>query len=59
MGSRLNIMNETHMQRVIEYSMGTRLIVFDTLSRFHQLDENSNGDMARLTLKVSHFDFVV
>jgi hypothetical protein len=54
MGSRLNIMNETHMQRVIEYSMGTRLIVFDTLSRFHQLDENSNGDMAGLISTLEH-----
>jgi regulatory protein RepA len=48
MGSRLNIMNEAHIKRIIEYSIGTRLIVFDTLSRFHQLNENSNGDMTGL-----------
>jgi regulatory protein RepA len=54
MGSRLNIMNEMHMQRIIEYSIGTRLIVFDTLSRFHQLDENSNGDMAGLISILEH-----
>ncbi|WP_444978973.1 AAA family ATPase [Aeromonas caviae] len=32
----------------MEYSAGARLIVLDTLSRIHSLDENSNGDMARL-----------
>ena len=27
---------------------GARLLVLDTISRMHNLDENSNGDMARL-----------
>ena len=48
MGKRLNIMDDAHLRRVIEYSAGARLIVLDTLSRIHALDENSNGDMARL-----------
>ena len=48
MGKRLNVMDEAHLRRVIEYSAGARLIVLDTLSRIHALDENSNGDMARL-----------
>lgn len=48
MGKRLNIMDEAHLRRVIEYSTGARLIVLDTLSRIHDLDENSNGAMARL-----------
>jgi regulatory protein RepA len=48
MGKRLNIMDETHLRRVIEYSAGARLIVLDTLSRIHALDENSNGNMAHL-----------
>lgn len=48
MGKRLNIMDEAHLHRVIEYSTGARLIVLDTLSRIHDLDENSNGAMARL-----------
>ena len=48
MGKRLNVMDEAHLLRVIEYSAGARLIVLDTLSRIHALDENSNGDMAHL-----------
>ena len=47
-GKRLNIMNESHLRRLVEYCDGARLIVIDTLSRIHNLDENSNGDMARL-----------
>jgi RecA-family ATPase len=48
MGKRLNVMDNRHLSRVIEYCSGARLIVLDTLSRMHNLDENSNGDMARL-----------
>jgi RecA-family ATPase len=48
MGKRLNVMDEAHLRRVIEYSAGARLIVLDTLSRIHALDENSNGNMAHL-----------
>ncbi|WP_373873394.1 AAA family ATPase, partial [Aeromonas caviae] len=33
---------------------GARLIVLDTLSRIHSLDENSNGDMARLVATLEH-----
>lgn len=48
MGKRLNVMDDRHLARVVEYCANTRLIVLDTLSRIHQLDENSNGDMAQL-----------
>lgn len=48
MGKRLNIMDDRHLARVVEYCADSRLIVLDTLSRIHQLDENSNGDMAQL-----------
>ena len=54
MGKRLNVMDEEHLRRVIEYSAGARLIVLDTLSRIHSLDENSNGDMARLVATLEH-----
>jgi len=54
MGKRLNVMDEAHLRRVIEYSAGARLIVLDTLSRIHNLDENSNGDMARLVTTLEH-----
>lgn len=48
MGAMINIMDQRHRSRVTEFCAGTRLIVLDTLSRIHSLDENSNGDMARL-----------
>ena len=54
MGKRLNVMDEAHLRRVIEYSADARLIVLDTLSRIHQLDENSNGDMAHLVATLEH-----
>ena len=54
MGTRLNIMDDRHLARVIEYCAGARLIVFDTLSRIHQLDENSNGDMSNLISTLEH-----
>lgn len=54
MGKRLNIMDETHLQRVIDYGQGARLIVLDTLSRIHSLDENSNSDMAKLVATLEH-----
>ncbi len=48
LGKRLNIADEKHLARIIDYCHGTRLAVFDTLSRIHTLDENSNGDMAQV-----------
>jgi len=48
LGKRVNLMDEGPLRRVIETCRGNRLIVLDTLSRLHQLDENSNGDMAAL-----------
>jgi RecA-family ATPase len=54
MGKRLNVMDETHLRRVIEYSAGARLVVLDTLSRIHGQDENSNSDMSRLVSTLEH-----
>lgn len=54
MGAMLNIMNARHRQRVIEFCAGARLIVIDTLSRIHKLDENSNGDMVHLVSTLEH-----
>jgi hypothetical protein len=48
MGKRLDVMDNKHLDRIIEYCTGARLIVLDTLSRIHTLDENSNGAMAKL-----------
>ncbi len=55
LGRRLDIMSERHLHRILEYGTGARLIVLDTLSRIHTLDENSNGDMARL---ISNLEYV-
>lgn len=54
MGKRLNIMDDAHLCRVIEYCKGARLVVLDTLSRIHALDENSNGQMAHLVAVLEH-----
>jgi len=54
MGRRLNIMNDSHLQRIIELSKGARLVVLDTLSRIHGLDENSNGEMGLLIATLEH-----
>lgn len=57
MGRRLDVMNDRHLARVIEYCTGARLIVLDTLSRIHRLDENNNGDMAQLVATLEHVAF--
>ena len=53
-GKRFNIMDEKHQARVIEACTGSRLLILDTLSRIHQMDENSNGDMAHLISILEH-----
>lgn len=54
MGKRPNVMDDRHLTRIVEFCAGARLIVLDTLSRIHNLDENSNGDMARLVATLEH-----
>lgn len=46
-GDGLDIMAADDSKAVVEYCQGTRLIIVDTFSRAHRLDENSNSDMAR------------
>ncbi len=53
-GQRLDIMSDADLQRVISLAAGARLLIFDTLARFHKLDENSNSDMARLVAALEH-----
>jgi len=48
MGRRLDLINEEHLESLVKYSHGARLLILDTLSRLHGLDENSNGDMSKL-----------
>ncbi len=52
MGKGFNVMNARQFERLVERSQGHRLVVLDTLSRIHQLDENSNSDMARLVAQL-------
>ena len=54
LGRRLDVMNQRHAEAIIDKYAGCRLIVFDTLSRIHNLDENSNGDMARLISQLEY-----
>lgn len=54
MGLRLDVMKSSHLHSLIQLCSGARLVVLDTLSRVHGLDENSNGDMARLVSQLEH-----
>lgn len=47
-GTSIDVMSEKHRAKLVQDSEGSRLIILDTLSRFHQLDENSNSEMAQL-----------
>lgn len=53
-GKRLNIVDAQSLKAIIEFTKGSRLIVFDTLSRIHNLDENSAGDMGKLMGALEH-----
>lgn len=48
LGSRLDLMRDDHRERVIRHCEGARIVILDTLSRVHSLDENSNGEMSKL-----------
>jgi hypothetical protein len=54
MGCLVNVMEDGQRDWIVRKCEGSRLIVFDTLSRIHQLDENSNGDMSRLMGMLEH-----
>ena len=48
-GKNINVHTSEYMQAIIEAcSEDTRLIVIDTISRVHTLEENSNSEMAKL-----------
>lgn len=48
LGTGLNLMRDDHIEWITQQAKGRQLVIIDTLSRAHQLDENSNGDMALL-----------
>ena len=47
-GRRMDIMRTEQIKTIVQRCQGMRLLVIDTISRCHQLDENSNSDMAKL-----------
>lgn len=47
-GLPVNIMEPASLAMVESLAVGRRLMFFDTLRRFHQLDENDSGQMAQL-----------
>lgn len=50
MGYKSDLMDRADMQKLLRWSEGKRLVVIDTISRFHCLDENKNSEMC-LVLK--------
>lgn len=48
MGQAVDLMSEAWAAGIERMAEGKRLVVIDTLRRFHSADENSAGDMARL-----------
>ncbi len=49
-GKGLDIGDDEQRKGLIEYCTGSRLIIIDTISRAHHLDENSNGEMSQLLM---------
>lgn len=54
LGDQLDLMSDKTTGQIIEQAKDCRLVVLDTLSRLHRLDENSNGEMARLVARMEH-----
>lgn len=54
-GHQTNIMDKRWQESILRVSDGSRLVIFDTFTRWHQLDENSNSDMAKV---ISVFEMI-
>lgn len=52
MGIATDIMDRQFMRTLLKSAAGQRLIILDTLSRCHGLDENDNGAMARVVARL-------
>ena len=48
LGKQANLITPKDYDALARLAEGARLVVIDTLSRAHALDENSNGDMAKV-----------
>lgn len=53
-GSPIDLTRESEFINLIQVGTGVRLIIIDTMSRVHRLDENSNGDMGWLIGKIEN-----
>ncbi|MHB1671383.1 MAG: helicase RepA family protein, partial [Acidiferrobacter sp.] len=49
-GAGLDAGDKEQRGGLVEFCLGARLVIIDTISRAHRLDENSNGEMARLLM---------
>lgn len=52
MGVPTDVMQPKFMDSLLKAAHGVRLVIVDTLSRAHGLDENDNGAMARLVARL-------
>lgn len=43
-----DVMNTAWIDEILSASTGSRLIIFDTFSRWHKMQENDNGEMSRV-----------
>lgn len=51
-GIPTDVMNNRFMEALLKAAHGARLIIIDTLSRCHSMDENDNGAMSRLVARL-------
>lgn len=54
-GTQPNIADEKWLSRVCRWSDGKKLVIFDTLTRWHRADENSNDAMSEV---VGYFELL-
>lgn len=52
LGVPTDVMNEKFLAGLMTAAHGVRLVIIDTLSRSHGLDENDNGQMSRLVARL-------
>ncbi len=53
LGKRPDLSNDRHLSSIVDYCTAARLVVIDTLSRFHACDENDNGAMAGIVARLA------
>ena len=53
-GGKFDVMDDSQFNSILDENKQVRLIVVDTLSRIHKLDENSNSEMSDLVSRLEH-----